>query len=240
MKKLRWQLLIIFLTGLVVGILLLGEQPQAVVSPMTTPEPVKGGVYTEALVGSLLRLNPLLNFYNSPDRDVSRLIFSGLVRFDSSGAPQPDLAETMGFSQDGTIYNVTLRKDAKWHDGQPVTANDVIFTVDLLRKGSDIVPVDLQDFWKDVEVVRLNDKVLQFRLPEPFAPFPDYLGFGVLPKHLLDGKTIDQMIDLNFNIQPVGTGPYRFDRLVVDNGAIRGVVLSAFKDYYGQKPYIDE
>jgi peptide/nickel transport system substrate-binding protein len=240
MKKLRWQLLIIFLTGLVVGILLLGEQPQSVSPQAATPVPVKGGVYTEAMVGSLLRLNPLLNFYNSPDRDISSLIFSGLVRFDSSGSPQPDLAETLGFSRDGTIYNVTLRKNARWHDGQPVTAADVLFTVDLLRKGSDIVPVDLQDFWKDVEAVKLSDQVLQFRLPEPFAPFPDYLGFGILPKHLLDGKTIDQMIDLNFNIQPVGTGPYRFDRLVVENGEIKGVVLAAFKDYYGQKPYIDE
>ncbi len=240
MKKLRWQLLIIFLTGLVVGILLLGEQPQTVSPQSATPAPVQGGVYTEALVGSLLRINPLLNFYNSPDRDISRLIFSGLVRFDSNGAPQPDLAETLGFSKDGTIYNVTLRKDARWHDGQPVTAADVIFTLDLLRKGSDIVPEDLQDFWKDVEAVKLSDQVLQFRLPEPFAPFPDFLAFGILPKHLLDGKTIDQMIDLNFNIQPVGTGPYRFDRLVVENGAIKGVVLAAFKDYYGQKPYIDE
>ena len=140
MKKLRWQLLIIFLTGLVVGVLLLGEQPQAVSPQAATPAPVKGGVYTEALVGSLQRLNPLLNLNNSPDRDVSRLIFSGLVRFNSSGAPEPDLAETMGFSQDGTIYNVTLRKDARWHDGQPVTADDVIFTVDLLRKGADIIP----------------------------------------------------------------------------------------------------
>ena len=91
-----------------------------------------------------------------------------------------------------------------------------------------------------MEAVRLSDNVVQFRLPEPFAPFADYLGFGILPKHLLNGKTIDQMIDLNYNIQPVGSGPFRFDRLVVENGEIKGIVLKAFKDYYGQKPYIDE
>lgn len=239
MKKLRWQLLIIFLTGLVVGILLLGEQPKTI-SPLDTPVPVKGGVYTEALVGSLMRLNPLLNTYNPPDREVTRLIFSGLLRFNSNGAPQPDLAETWGYTQDGTIYNINLRKEAKWHDGQPVTADDVLFTVDLLRKGSDIIPVDLQDFWKDIEVVKLSDQALQFRLPEPFAPFPDYLTFGILPKHLLDGKTIDAMIDLNFNIQPVGSGPYQFSHLDVEDGAITGITLASFKDYYGEKPYIDE
>lgn len=240
MKKLRWQLLIIFVTGLVVGILLLGEQQQAVSPVGATLAPVKGGVYTEALVGSMLRLNPLINTRNAADRDVSRLIFSGLVRFDSNGAPQPDLAETLGPSQDGSLYNVTLRKNARWHDGQPVTADDVIFTIDLIRKGSDLIPADLTDFWKDVDVVKLSDQVLQFRLPEAFAPFADYLGFGILPKHLLDGKTIDKIVDMNFNIQPVGTGPYRFEKLDVENGEIKGITLVLFKDYFGAKPYIDE
>jgi peptide/nickel transport system substrate-binding protein len=239
MKKLRWQLLIIFLTGLVVGVLLLGEQPQPE-APLATPEPVQGGIYTEALVGSMVRLNPLLNRYNQADRDVSRLIFSGLIRFDGNGAPQPELAETWGVSQDGTLYNITIREDALWHDGQPVTADDVIFTIDLMRRGSDIIPIDLQDFWKDIDVVKLDDRVLQFRLPASFAPFPDYLSFDLLPKHLLDGITMDQMIDLPFNIQPVGSGPYRFNRLIVEDGEIRGVLLTAFEDYYGQKPYIDD
>jgi len=239
MKKLRWQLLIIVLTGLIVGVLLLEEQPQPV-SPLSSPEPVKGGVYTEALVGSLMRINPLLSFYNPPDRDVSRLVFSGLLRFDGTGAPQADLAETWSFSRDGTLYNVVIRQQAVWHDGQPVTADDVIFTIGLIRNGSDIIPADLQDFWKDIDVVKLDERVLQFRLPEAFAPFPDYLTFGILPKHLLDGKSLDEMIDLPFNIQPVGTGPYRLDHLIAEGDQIQGVVLAAFDDYYGQRPYIDE
>src|SRR5690606_2930667 len=144
----------------------------------------------------------------------------GLLRFDSNGAPQADLAESWGNSQDGTIFNFTLRENAKWHDGQPVTTDDVLFTLDLIRNGSDIIPVDLQDFWSDIEVVKLSDKVLQFRLPEAFAPFPDYLTFGILPKHLLDGNSIDEMIDLNFNIQPVGSGPYRFVRVEAEDGVI--------------------
>ncbi len=239
MKKLRWQLLIIFLTGLVVGILLLGEQPEPA-SPLATTEPVQGGVYTEALVGSIMRLNPLLSLYNQPDRDISRLLFSGILRFDGAGSPQADLADTWGASQDGTLYNITLKEDATWHDGKPVTADDVVFTVDLLRNGSDIIPIDVQDFWKEVEVVRLAEKVLQFRLPEPFAPFPDYLTFAVLPKHLLDGKSLEDMIDLPYNIQPVGSGPFRFDRIGVEDGQINEVVLSASETYYGQKPYIDQ
>ena len=239
MKKLRWQLLIIILTGLIVGVLLLEEQPQPV-SPLSSPEPEQGGVYTEALIGSLMRLNPLLNFYNSADRDISRLIFSGLIRYDGTGAPQADLAETWSYSRDGTLYNVTIRETAVWHDGQPVTADDVIFTIDLIRNGIDIIPVDLQDFWKAIEVVKLDERVLQFRLPEAFAPFPDYLTFGILPKHLLDGQSLDEMIDLPFNIQPVGSGPYRFDHLIIEGEQIQGVVLAVFEEYYGPRPYIDE
>lgn len=239
MRKLRWQLLIIFLTGLVVGILLLGEQPEPV-SPLATSEPVKGGVYTEALVGSIMRINPLLSPYNPPDRDISRLLFSGILRFDGTGAAQTDLAETWGVSQDGTLYNITLKEKAVWHDGEPLTADDVIFTIDLMRKGSDIIPVDLQEFWKEVEVVRLDDRVLQFRLPEPFAPFPDYLTFSVLPKHLLDGKTLDMMIDDPFNFRPVGTGPFVFKQIVSQDGQARQVILDASPNYYGQKPFIDQ
>ena len=239
MRKLRWQLLIIFLTGMVVGVLLLAEQPKAT-SPQATPEPVRGGVYTEALVGAPQRLNPLLDFNNPVDRDVTRLIFSGLVRFDSRGNPQPDLAENWGFSADGTLYNVTLREGLKWHDGQPLTADDVIFTMDLIRNGGTIIPTDLQEFWKGIEVVRLSDLALQFRLPEAFSPFLDYLSFGILPKHLLDGKTIDQVADDPFNMQPVGSGPYKFTRLIVENEQITGVVLSSYADYPLAKPYIEE
>ncbi len=78
------------------------------------------------------------------------------MRFDGTGAAQTDLAETWGVSQDGTLYNITLKEKAQWHDGEPVTADDVIFTIDLMRKGSDIIPVDLQDFWKEVEVVKIG------------------------------------------------------------------------------------
>lgn len=237
MKKLRWQLIIIFLTGLVVGILLLGEQPgfQALVS-----EPTQGGTYTEALVGSLQRLNPLLDFANSADRDVNRLIFSGLLRFDSRGMPQADLAESWGITQDGTVYNFVLRPGLVWHDGEPLTADDVLFTIDLLRSGGEYVPADLSAFWENVDVQILSETTFQFLLPEPFAPFADYLTFGILPGHLLGGMSIDEMVDSSFNLEPVGSGPFKFERLMVENEQITGVVLSAFDQYYGQKPYLEQ
>ncbi len=230
--------MIIFLTGLVVGILLLSEQPGNLQSQ--SPEPIRGGTYVEALTGSLQRLNPVLDFYNSVDRDVDRLVFSGLIRFDERGVPQPDLAESWGISKDGMIYNFALRPNIKWHDGEPLTSEDIVFTVELLREGGEVVPSDLQSFWKDIEVVALDQSDIQFRLPEPFAPFLDYLSFGILPKHLLGGMSFQDIINAPFNIQPVGTGPYRFERLIVENDQIRGVALSVFDQYYGaHKPYIE-
>ncbi len=239
MKNFRWQLLIIFLTGLVVGILLLSERPNPV-SPLQTPEPRRGGAYTEALIGQFNRLNPLLDFYNPADRDVDRLLYSSLLRFDERGLPQADLAESWGISQDGTVYNFTLRSGVKWHDGQPLTSADVVFTIEKLREGGSVIPADLQEFWKTVEVKALSDTALQFRLPEPFAPFLDYLTFGIVPQHLLEGKSFDEIVDADFNLQPVGSGPYRFERLIVENGAITGVVLSANADYYIHPPYIEQ
>jgi peptide/nickel transport system substrate-binding protein len=170
---------------------------------------------------------------------VARLIFSGLIQFDSRGIPQPDLAN-WGVSEDGTLVNVSLRPKLRWHDGKPLTTDDVIFTIDLIKNGGNVVSKDLQEFWKGVEVVRLNDSNLQFRLPEAYAPFLDYLTFGVLPKHLLGGKSAEQMIDDPYNLQPVGSGPYKFSRLLVENEQITGVVLAVNPDYYLDKPYIDE
>ena len=161
MKKLRWQLIIIFLTGLVVGVLLLGEQPAA--QPNQAPQPVRGGIYTEALVGSMQRLNPILDYNNNVDHDINRLIFSGLLRFDDRGLAQLDMAEAYGVSRDGTLYNFTLQKGMHWQDGQPVTTDDVVFTIDLLRNVGNIVPADLQALWKDVKAVRLSDTTLQFQ-----------------------------------------------------------------------------
>lgn len=238
MKNLRWQFVIIFLTGLVVGILLLGEQKDPL-SVEATPRPAQGGIYTEAVVGNLQRLNPLLDSKNQPDRDIDRLIFSGLVRFDSRGLPLPDLAESWGISQDGKIYNFSLRQNLKWHDGQPLSAEDVIFTVEMMRQGNPSLSQDLQDFWKSVEINGSGNDI-QFQLKEAFSPFLDYVTFGILPKHLLGGLTGDAFINAPFNLQPVGTGPFQFERLIVDNGKISGLVLRAYKDYHGQKPNLSQ
>ena len=237
MKKLRWQILVVVLTLVIVGVLLLTQQPG---HHGSAPQPITGGIYTEALIGSLSRLNPLIDQNNPPDRDIDRLIFSSLIKFDAGGMPIPDLADPWGVSQDGKIYNIPIRPDAVWHDGQPVTTDDVIFTLDLIKSDSSFFPQDVRDMWKQIQINKPDDKTIQFVLPEPFAPFLDYLTFGVLPKHLLETTSPDQIAASPFNLAPVGTGPYRFERLIVENGQVKGVELRAFDKYYGKKPYIEQ
>ena len=238
MKKLRWQFLVVALTLIVVAVLILTQQ-QPAVNPIL-PKPASGGIYTEALVGSFGRLNPMLDLNNPADREVDRLIFSSLLKFDSQGVPQPDLAESWGVSADGKIYNVTLRSNAIWDDGTPVTSDDVLFTLNLLRSQGSAFSSDVRTLWDGVQITRLNDKNIKFVLSEPFVPFLDYLTFGVLPKHLLESVAENQLDSSGFNLAPVGSGPYKFDHLTIENGKIAGVVLTASKSYYGQVPYISQ
>lgn len=240
MKKLRWPLLIVLLALAAIAVLLVSQQE--VLPPIESEEvqPVTGGIYTEALVGSFSRFNPLLDIYNPPDHDVGRLLFSGLLRFDDRGLPFGDLADSWGISQDGLIYTFAIRDRARWHDGEPVTSDDILFTLELLRHPDSIIQPDVKELWDKIEVVRLDEKTIQFRLPEPFAPFLDYLTFGVLPVHILEGVTPGEMVSSSFNLQPVGSGPYRLDTLLVEDDIISGVILALNEDYHGQRPYIEK
>ena len=241
MKKLRWPLLIAIIALAAISILLINQKPDSL-QPITIPvvQPVEGGIYSEGLVGKFMRLNPALDFFNEADRDVDRLLYSGMLRIDDRGLPQADLATSWGISRDGTIYNFSLNPKAVWHDGQPVTSDDIIFTIQMMSSVDSPLPADIREFWKQIEITRLDAKTVQFKLPEPFAPFLDYLTFGVLPSHLLGDLTLADLVNDPFNLQPIGSGPYRFDHLITNEGQIIGVVLSPFKDYYSQGAYIDQ
>ncbi len=239
MKRLRWQLITIFLAGLVVGILLLSDSSTGPIQVFES-HPTTGGIYREGLVGEIQRLNPLLAWYNDVDDDICRLIFSGLVKDDTRGNPQGDLAIDWGISLDGTIYNFAINPDALWHDGQPVTADDVIFTYELLKQGQGYIPDDLINFWNNVQINHVDQRTVQFVLQEAFSPFLDYLTVGILPRHIYGSMSFSEMVDSKINIQPIGSGPFRLKELVQNNGKITGVTIENNSAYYGRKAYLDE
>jgi peptide/nickel transport system substrate-binding protein len=236
MRNIRWQV-VIAVGGIVLVLgLLIGQTPD---TQESSPQPVSGGVYAEALVGQILRLNPILDRINPVDRDIDRLIYSGLVRYDSRGIPAPDLAQ-WAVSADATLYNFSIREDARWHDGTPVSSDDVIYTFSKFQDPDFPGSPDLKEMWSEINIVRLDDTNLQFQLPEPFAPFLDYLTVGLLPEHLLRGVSISELIDHPFNLEPVGTGPFVFDRYILNEEEdIIGVSLVSNDDFYRGAPYLE-
>jgi peptide/nickel transport system substrate-binding protein len=239
MKHLRWQALIAVL-GVVLVIGLLASQGRRTEAPApNNVEPAEGGTYSEALIGAPRALNPLLDFANPVDRDLTRLLFSGLTRFDAFGRPEADLANWF-LSQDLLTYTFLLKPNVLWHDGQPLTADDVAFTVKLMQEPAYPGRADLVQFWQAITVTVSGPQTIAFTLPEPFAPFLDYTSFGVLPQHLLKEVSAAQLQQAPFNLQPVGTGPFAFERWLAEGNTVTGLRLKRFADFYGQLPLLTE
>ncbi len=238
-KRFRWQILIA--AGGILIVLLLILELRGTASPVFNPAPKSGGgEYKEAVVGALQRLNPVLDIRNTPDRDIDRLVFSGLLRFDSTGIPVEDLAEGWVIADEGKTYTFLIRKDAVWHDGQPVTAQDVVYTFGLIQDKNYPGPEDLAELWRSVKVQAISAKEVRFTLSEPYAPFLDYLTTGLLPSHLLSGVGVKELDTLSFNLKPVGSGPFTVETLIVEGDTIHGVALRPFEKYYGTKPALEK
>mgnify|MGYP006287949171 FL=1 len=236
-KRMRWQILIIIAALVIIAVVLWGQQAEPVL--VEAPEPTGGGVYREGILGEFMRINPLLAEFNPPDQDVTRLLFNGLIQFDPTGLPQPDLSNAWNISRDGTVYNFSLRDDVFWHDGEQFNSDDVVFTLNLLKNPDFPVQDDLREFWNEIEYEKLDDYTILFRLPEPFAPFLDYLTFGILPEHLLGEMSAGEIIDDPFNLLPVGTGMFRFEELLTEDGEVIGVALGKNTDYFADEAFFD-
>ncbi|HEY8491981.1 MAG TPA: ABC transporter substrate-binding protein, partial [Dehalococcoidia bacterium] len=196
--------------------------------------PAQGGQYTEAVAGAPGRINPLFAGLNEVDGDLAALIFSGLTALDAQGRVVPDLAESWEISADGRSYTFHLRRGVLWHDGEPFTADDVLFTIQALAAPGFRGEPELAAVWHDVQVTRVDDATVRFDLPAPYAPFLSATTVGILPAHLLGGLTPDQLFDAPFNQRPVGTGPFRLVELT-DAGA----VLERNTLYHGPPPHLD-
>jgi peptide/nickel transport system substrate-binding protein len=188
--------------------------------------------YREGLVGTVRRLNPLFVSTNSVDADISALIYEGLTRLDQYGDIVPLLAEKWTVSHDGYIYVFELRQDILWQDGEAFTADDVIYTLSLLQTpNDDIFSHELTQFWRTVEIEKIDDYVIRFRLAQPLASFSAMLRIGILPEHALRGTTAEQISAHPFNLSPIGTGAYQLEALRVKDNQIHQVDLLTAPNY---------
>jgi len=231
-----WQIILI-----VAGIALLATLLIYVALGFTTElVPARGGTYIEGMVGQPRAINPWLCQFNDVDRDLCSLVFNGLMRLDGNGLPQPDLAaRPVQISPDGLIYTVTLRSDVRWHDGQPFTVDDVLFTINLIKDPNFPGSEDLSQLWRTVEISRVNAYNLSFTLQEPFAPFLDYLTLDIAPAHILRNMPVADLMTADFNLHPIGTGPFKVEEVGISGGQVDHVLLAANSFYFGSQPYLD-
>ncbi len=194
-----------------------------------------GGTFRQGLIGQIETLNPLI-VRTTAERAVSILLFEGLVWVDGSGIPQPALAARWETNEDGLEYTVHLRKDALWHDGQPITARDVLFTVRLVQAPDFPGDPTLADFWRSVQVTVIDEWTVRFRLVEPYAPFPTYLTLPIVPEHVLEGTLSSDLPRSSFSVHPVGSGPYQVERADLRTGAIE---LVRFAGYQRPQPIFE-
>ena len=204
---------------------------------ITEVRPDFGGEFTEGLIGEPRFINPLF-LQNDTDRDLAQLIYSGLLKNDGQGNFIPDLAENFNVSDDGLAYRFNLRKNIKWHDGKNFSTDDVVFTVKTTQNQDFASPQRIN--WQGVEIIKIDDWTIEFRLKNPYTQFINNLSLGILPSHLWQDVKPGNFILSELNLKPIGTGPYEFFKLKKDRlGRITSYELIANENYYLDGPFIE-
>ena len=212
-QHLRWQL-ILTLVGFLLLITMLGYSTYTVSTELI---PDRGGVFREGVAGNPRYLSPLrCQGDHDIDQDLCALLFRGLTQIDNHGRVVPDLAESWSVT-DGTIYTFRLRPDQYWHDGQPVTADDVLFTISVLQDPDVFSLPNLASLWRSVQAEKVDDLTVRFILTEPFTPFLDYTAIGLLPRHVWGDTPPVELAAGSLDAFPVSNGPMRVTEITADH-----------------------
>lgn len=200
--------------------------------------PAKGGEITEGVIGAPRFINPLLAISDA-DRDIASLVYSGLLRADAGGALIPDLASKYEVSEDGRTYLFTLRDDAYFHNGDKVTADDVVFTI--LKAQDSALKSPKRANWEGVSVEKINDLEVKFALKQAYSPFLENATLGILPKNIWKEAGSEQFSFSEFNVLPIGSGPYKITKVKKNSSGIPSYYeLSSFKRFVLGAPYISK
>lgn len=189
--------------------------------------PTSGGTVAEGIIGTPRFVNPALALTRA-DQDVSALIYRGLLTIGSDGRLQNDLAESITTSEDGLTYTIELRRDIEFHDGTPLTAHDVAYTIQLIQDPDLKSP--LRGNWTDVLTEEVGEYELIVTLKEAYAPFIENFTLGVMPAHIWSRLSISQMPFSQLNTEPIGSGPFKVMSARRDDaGIITQYTLEAFR-----------
>ncbi len=231
-RRIRWQLIIAAISTLLVA----GMLGRLALRTSSIANPLAGGTYVEALVGAPIQPIPLLNdpLTDPSGKALGALLFDGLVQIGVDGLVEPGLA-TYTVDPSGEIYTFSLRRNAVWHDGVPVTADDVVFTLRTLQILDQPGDPGLAQLWQDVLVDRIDAYTVRATLTRPFAPFLSLARVPILPAHLLSGVAPENWASTPFADDLIGTGPFQLVELREDS-----VLLEANPQYFDGRPYINQ
>ncbi|MCX6715141.1 MAG: peptide ABC transporter substrate-binding protein [Candidatus Uhrbacteria bacterium] len=201
--------------------------------------PAVGGDDTEALIGTPRLINPLYASTNDADEDLASLIYSGLLKWDPTQGYINDLADSMTVSNDQLSYTLRINPNAKFSDGEPVQARDVVFTYSALQDSDYRSPLSA-DF-RDIKIEQADDQTVLFTLKNPDPSFSHKLTIGILPNNLWSDILAQNVPLASLNLQPIGSGPYAFQEFTKDKkGSIRTYTLKRNTHYYGTEPKIEK
>lgn len=202
-----------------------------------TNTPRSAGSMSEGVVGSPRFINPILSTTDA-DRDLVSLIYAGLLRTAPDGSLVPELAESYTILDGGASYLFTLRPDATFHDGTPVTADDIIFTIEKVQDPNLKSPKWAS--WVDVVALKIDDRTVKLSPKGIYAPFIQNTVLGILPKAYWKNVTAEQFPFSPLNINPIGAGPYKVASIEEQkNGVPASFNLKPFKSYVLGKPYLE-
>lgn len=231
-RRIRWQILIAAVSSLLV----LGLMGYLALTTAAVARPLAGGAYVEGVAAAPQQINPLISdpTASPADADLQALLFDGLMRIGPDGLPEPALAQSWDVNDAGTVYTFTLRTDTTWHDGAPLSADDVLFTLRAVQSRSFGGNPAVADIWRNVLIDKVGDRSVRCTLGAPFAAFLSRATFPILPAHLLRDIPPEQWAAAAFSRKPVGTGPYQLQELTAEHALLR-----ANPGYYGGRPFID-
>jgi peptide/nickel transport system substrate-binding protein len=235
-KILRHMSVLERITVLILGAVFVASTFKVIFPAFTIQTPQIGNtVYAEGLVGYPRLINPVFTDFNEIDRDLSQLVFSGLLKYD----PEirnfvPDLAQEVKRSENNLSYAVTLRQDVFWHDGSQFSSDDVVFTFQKVIQDPGFKNPVLRTAFQNITVEKIDDYNVVFRLDQPNSFFPSYLITGILPFHELKETSIVDLDKSSFNRNPIGTGPYKL-RTPITSSTPDALFFEQFNEYYGDK-----
>ncbi len=201
--------------------------------------PASGGIYKEGIKGQPRFINPIYGETNDVDRDLIELIFSGLMSYDKEGGIVKDLVKEYKISEDGKVYEFYLKDNILWHDGKPLTADDVIFTIKTIQNPDYKSP--LRTNWLGVETEQISDTAVRFTLKNPYSSFLETCTVKIIPKHIWEDIPLENFTLSPYNLQPIGSGSFKIKSLErTDAGFTKFLNLEANSNYHGKVPFVSK